>query len=199
MPRSCQRDAAEFLAKFAPAMAAWDVDTMVTLLWDQFGVAAIWYFAHRLPPEEEHQAEDLAQDLFLTLLGELQRFQLRGYPELCGWIWWHAHKVFSGWMRKHNAKMRDPARLARDADLDALLGHLAGPDANLRRDELWDQIVARLTTQEHAVLVLLLEGLSPQQIADRLKITVNAVYIHISRIRAKITCLLEQGGERSEP
>lgn len=208
MPRSKPRDPAVFLLEFAAALRAWDavgrapgpeLDAVVALLWEDFGAAILAYFRFRLPVEEKDADEDLAQELLLRLLDDLPDFALRSYPELCGWTWARAFSTFTRWRRHRHSQGRDPNRIDRAANLTLLMAGSTSPDADLLLDELWQELLARLTPKEHEVITLLSEGLTSEQIAERLGCSANAVYIHVSRIRAKIAQLIAERGERNEP
>lgn len=190
MPRRPLLDPEEFFAEFRKALAAWHavgcgdgplLTAVVTLLWHQFGVAMVGYFRHRLPPKKRHVDAALAEVLVITVLEQSAPDKWEHYEDLHGWIWAEASKAIGEWLRDH------PQGTRKVTPGDALL-----------RDEFWARLRAQLNAAELRVFKLVLEALTPEEIATRFECIVDDVADHLSRIRTKAEDILDEGVQGTE-
>jgi RNA polymerase sigma-70 factor (ECF subfamily) len=114
---------------------------------------------------DEHEAEDITQQVFAKLLGSLERFQPRSVP-------------FSAWILRvaHNAAI-DHIRARRPLPVEEV-HHPDATDDGTARDRFRDLRIAldTLPKEQREVIVLrFLVGLSPREIAERMGRSEDAV------------------------
>jgi RNA polymerase sigma-70 factor, ECF subfamily len=114
---------------------------------------------------DEHEAEDVTQQVFAKLLGSLGRFQARSVP-------------FSSWILRvaHNAAI-DHMRARRPVPVEEVRGPEPADDGSAR-EHLRELRVAlgSLPKEQREVIVLrFLFGLSPREIAERMGRSEDAV------------------------
>jgi RNA polymerase sigma-70 factor (ECF subfamily) len=143
-------------------------------------------------------AWDLAQEVFLKAWRALPKFEARS--SFYTWIYRITHNVTYDWMRK---KKISPGMEFDDtlATPDIAAGahtvphsHTA-PDAQLENRELGNEIKAALQelSPEHRSIILLkeIDGLSYQEIAESLDITMGTVMSRLFYARKKLQTLLQ--------
>ena len=136
---------------------------------------------------DEHEAEDVTQQIFAKLLTALQRYEPRSVP-------------FSAWI----------LRIAHNAAIDSMRGRRAVPCEEVRSPELEDGSVAReraadlqeaiskLPEEQREVIVMrFVLGLSPKEIAERIGRSEDAV--HGLQHRGRITLRRELTALQSAP
>ncbi|MEA2123868.1 MAG: hypothetical protein QOI80_650 [Solirubrobacteraceae bacterium] len=136
---------------------------------------------------DEHEAEDVTQQIFAKLLTALQRYEPRSVP-------------FSAWI----------LRIAHNAAIDSMRARRAVPCEEVRSPELEDASVARerardlqeaiatLPEEQREVIVMrFVMGLSPREIADRIGRSEDAV--HGLQHRGRITLRRELTALQSAP
>ena len=114
---------------------------------------------------DEHEAEDVTQQVFAKLLGSLARFQPRSVP-------------FSAWILRvaHNAAI-DHMRSRRPTPVEEVRGPEPSDDGTAR-ESFRDLRVALDTLpkeQREVILLRFLVGLSPREIAERMGRSEDAV------------------------
>ena len=114
---------------------------------------------------DEHEAEDVAQQVFAKLLGSLARYEPRAVP-------------FSAWILRvaHNAAI-DHVRARRPVPVEDVRGPEPADDG-AARDRFRDLRVAldRLPKEQREVIVLrFLVGLTPREVAERMGRSEDAV------------------------
>jgi RNA polymerase sigma-70 factor (ECF subfamily) len=133
---------------------------------------------------DEHDAEDVTQQIFMKLLTSLARYEPSGVP-------------FSAWI----------LRVAHNAAIDHLRGRRAIPCEHVRSPdepapesgrERWHDLRAALDALPHdqreVVTMRLIIGLSPGEIADRIGRTEDAVHALQHRGRRRLREELELRG-----
>src|SRR3954471_10370286 len=115
---------------------------------------------------DEHEAEDVTQQIFAKLLTALQRYEPRSVP-FSAWILRIAHNAAIDHMRARRAV---PCEEVRSPDLE---------DANLSRERANDlkAALAKLPQEQRDVIVMrFVLGLSPREIAERIGRSEDAVH-----------------------
>ena len=179
------------------ALQAGDADAFATLL-RQYGPRLLRLARSLIGNEED--ARDVLQDAMVAVHRSIDRFE--SSSALATWL--HRIVVNAALMRLRT-KRRHP-----EEDLDALLprfaedGHQAVPttpwsesaEARLEREETRAAVreaIAKLPETYRVVLLLRdIEELSPQEVAEMLGITTNAVKIRLHRARQALRTLLER-------
>ena len=136
---------------------------------------------------DEHEAEDVTQQIFAKLMTALQRYEPRSVP-------------FSAWI----------LRIAHNAAIDSMRARRAVPCEEVRSPELEDGSVAReraadlqeaiskLPEEQREVIVMrFVLGLSPREIAERIGRSEDAV--HGLQHRGRITLRRELTALQSAP
>ena len=132
------------------------------------------------PTMRPEDADDLCQDVFLTLPDTLSRYTERG--RLRSWLFGIAVRKSKAWRRRRWVRVL----LGQQHGIDAA-GVAQQPDRTEERVDAVrqvDAIMRRLPAAQREVLVLqVVEGLSSQEVADILGISVNAVATRLHRAR----------------
>lgn len=132
-------------------------------------------------------AEDLCQEVFLTLAGTASRYTHQG--RLRSWILGIAAKKAGGWRRRQWVRTRLLGTLGLSSE-----GSTAPMPEHGRRDVMEDAF-EQLPIELREVLVLQLgEGLSGVEIAEVLGISHGAARVRLHRARQKLAALLETMG-----
>ncbi len=141
------------------------------------------------PGRRREQAEDLCQETFLTLLETAGRYSEQGLAR--SWIMGIAVRKHRGALRR--AKFRALLRFRHGKGASGT----AAPPASLQDDTLDDRrqvtrTLAALSPSDRELLVLsVVEGLSPDQLASTLGITKNAASVRLHRARKRFAQRLE--------
>jgi RNA polymerase sigma-70 factor (ECF subfamily) len=136
---------------------------------------------------DEHEAEDVTQQIFAKLLTALQRYEPRSVP-FSAWILRIAHNAAIDHMRARRAV---PCEEVRSPELE---------DVNLSRERARDLHTAldKLPPEQRDVIVMrFVLGLSPREIADRIGRSEDAV--HGLQHRGRITLRRELTALQSAP
>ena len=131
---------------------------------------------------DEHEAEDVMQQVFLNLLTSLDTYQ-------------HGRGSFQGWL----------LRCARNAALDSVRRRRSWPAEDLHAGQTRSPdspgvaqvlagIVAELPLRQRQVVTLLHLGLTPTETGQVLGLRENAVYVLYHRARAHLCPALERLG-----
>jgi RNA polymerase sigma-70 factor (ECF subfamily) len=115
---------------------------------------------------DEHEAEDVTQQIFAKLLTALKRYEPRSVP-FSAWILRIAHNAAIDHMRARRAV---PCEEVRSPDLE---------DANLSRERANDlkAALAKLPPEQRDVIIMrFVLGLSPGEIAERIGRSEDAVH-----------------------
>jgi RNA polymerase sigma-70 factor (ECF subfamily) len=148
----------------------------------------------------EHDALDIAQDVFARLVPALARFQLdheRG--RFRTWLWQVAHAALTDWRRRQATRTRSEQAWA---DQQALQAE-DKPDEQwnaLYRQRVLEVALRRVRESAQAASWACFEGRvladrPAAEIAAELGISVNAVYVNASRLLARVR---EQCAELAE-
>ena len=142
---------------------------------------------------DRQRADDLVQD---TLERAIAKWSLwRPGTDLRAWMFTIMHNVFVNHARRsaREATPTDPALLA---ELELADGSVADSLVQLNGIE---RALARLPEEQRAVLLLVsLEGLSYDQIAETLGVPAGTVMSRLSRGRARLAVMLEGEGPRGD-
>jgi RNA polymerase sigma-70 factor (ECF subfamily) len=136
---------------------------------------------------DEHEAEDVTQQIFAKLLTALQRYEPRSVP-FSAWILRIAHNAAIDHMRSRRAV---PCEEVRSPELE---------DVDLSRERSRDLQTAldKLPPEQRDVIVMrFVLGLSPREIADRIGRSEDAV--HGLQHRGRITLRRELTALQSAP
>ncbi|HYZ79930.1 MAG TPA: RNA polymerase sigma factor [Solirubrobacteraceae bacterium] len=136
---------------------------------------------------DEHEAEDVTQQIFAKLLTALQRYEPRSVP-FSAWILRIAHNAAIDHMRARRAV---PCEEVRSPDLE---------DVDLSRERARDLQAAldKLPPEQRDVIVMrFVLGLSPREIAERIGRSEDAV--HGLQHRGRITLRRELTALQSAP
>jgi RNA polymerase sigma-70 factor (ECF subfamily) len=136
---------------------------------------------------DEHEAEDVTQQIFAKLLTALQRYEPRSVP-FSAWILRIAHNASIDSMRARRAV---PCEEVRSPELE---------DASVARDRATDlqEAIAKLPEEQREVIVMrFVLGLSPREIAERIGRSEDAV--HGLQHRGRITLRRELTALQSAP
>jgi RNA polymerase sigma-70 factor (ECF subfamily) len=136
---------------------------------------------------DEHEAEDVTQQIFAKLLTALQRYEPRSVP-FSAWILRIAHNAAIDHMRARRAV---PCEEVRSPELE---------DIDLSRERARDLQMAleKLPQEQRDVIVMrFVLGLSPREIADRIGRSEDAV--HGLQHRGRITLRRELTALQSAP
>jgi RNA polymerase sigma-70 factor, ECF subfamily len=136
---------------------------------------------------DEHEAEDVTQQIFAKLLTALQRYEPRSVP-FSAWILRIAHNAAIDHMRARRAV---PCEEVRSPELE---------DGDLSRERARDLQAAleKLPPEQRDVIVMrFVLGLSPREIADRIGRSEDAV--HGLQHRGRITLRRELVALQSAP
>ena len=146
-----------------------------------------------------HEADDLAQEVFVVLLREIPRFDRRREGSFRAWL----RQVTVNKVRTHRKQRRRRPAVGLDP-ADGFLDHLADPDGDLARE--WDAEHDRHVFQKLLAVVqpdfgastweafrrFALDGLPAARVAEELGLTENAVLRAKSRILKR---LREEAGD----
>jgi RNA polymerase sigma-70 factor (ECF subfamily) len=136
---------------------------------------------------DEHEAEDVTQQIFAKLLSALQRYEPRSVP-FSAWILRIAHNAAIDSMRARRAV---PCEEVRSPDLE---------DASVARERATDlqEAISKLPEEQREVIVMrFVLGLSPKEIADRIGRSEDAV--HGLQHRGRLTLRRELTALQSAP
>lgn len=158
---------------------------------DAFHDRLLRYFQRRGRTIEE--ARDLTQETFLKIYRSIG--SLRGDSAFGGWVWTIARNV----LLKRVARV--PAREESSEDLPAALEPVADepdPVAVIGRQEHWALVLramARLPARQRQCMVLrVVKGLTYDQVASVMSISINSVKAHLHQGRARLKKLLAEAG-----
>lgn len=133
-------------------------------------------YARRLS-RNGHEADDLVQDSVARALSRADRF--RAGSNLRAWLFTIMHNVHANQVRQRVARPESPAD-------DRLIGDISCPADQDNRIELRDMArgLATLPPEQRQVLLLVaLEGLRYEQVAETLGIPAGTVMSRLSRAR----------------
>ena len=136
---------------------------------------------------DEHEAEDVTQQIFAKLMTALQRYEPRSVP-FSAWILRIAHNAAIDHMRARRAV---PCEEVRSPDLE---------DGDVSRERARDlqSALAKLPPEQRDVIVMrFVLGLSPREIAERIGRSEDAV--HGLQHRGRITLRRELTAMQSAP
>jgi RNA polymerase sigma-70 factor (ECF subfamily) len=145
----------------------------------------------RAAEHDQDRARDLEQDIHLALWRSLDGFA--GDCALATWTYRVAHNVAAS----HALNGARAARLVGIEEVADLAGadnpeHAAGEAHALAR---LHGLIARLTPDDRAVILLYLEGLDARQIGDITGHTANAIGVKVHRIKALLARRFSPGDQ----
>jgi RNA polymerase sigma-70 factor (ECF subfamily) len=169
-------------AHYVQRLADGDVDALGPL-YERYGGAVRSMLARVEPKLGREGADDLCQEVFLTFVDTVGRYEERG--RLRSWLYGIAVRKVQAWRRRGWVRR--------------LLGKQHGSAVSgvaLMRDRTEEQIAARQRidlilkqlpdTQRAVVILRLVEGLSAEETAEVLGISVNAVGTRLHRARRSL-------------
>ena len=129
-------------------------------------------------------SRDLGQEVMINVLTALRQGQLREPEHLAAFVYGTARNVVNNYLRVGRQRPTEPL----PADLAAVTASPADDFDTRQRRELVRKALARLNRTDRGVLLLtLVDGLKPGQIADRLGLTSEAVRTRKSRALKRVT------------
>jgi RNA polymerase sigma-70 factor (ECF subfamily) len=150
-------------------------------------------------------AWDVAQEAFVRVHQHLQEF--KGESAFSTWVLRIASHLSIDVLRKERTSMREPIDDVRETDLedaaDGVLGSTMGanPQQGVLRRELLGKIgeaLAQIPVAHREILVLReVEGLSYEELAERLRIPKGTVMSRLFHARKKMQVLLREYAEGS--
>lgn len=148
-------------------------------LYRRHGDVVFRFICRLLAGEPTAQAEDLCQEVFLSVAGAAGRYEDQG--RFRSWLLGIAVRTTRAWQRRRwlAAKI---ARLHAATGLGAAAPVEGGPERALACREAIAVVIARLTPDQRAVFLMkTAEGLSGEEIALALGISENAVWQRLKR------------------
>jgi RNA polymerase sigma-70 factor (ECF subfamily) len=160
------------------------MSTSTERIWTELHEDLAGFIRRRVP--DEHVADDLVQETFVRIHENLD--QLEDADRMAGWVFTIARNVI------HEHYRRQPGHAA-PLDEDAVAATPPGPLDRWRRDGaewLRELIGALPETYREAVLLSELDGLTQQEVADRLGLSLSGAKSRIQRGRALLKESLER-------
>jgi len=146
--------------------------------------SAIRQFLRRLTAGDHHTADDLAQEVFLTLYKKLNTF--RSDSSLSTWLHKIAYNQFLKLKQKAYQKYEHS-----DHEVDYAL--LESAQSNQDKDILIEQLMKKISTNERICLTCFVNaGMSHPEISELTKIPLGTVKSHITRAKQKLSQLMQQ-------
>lgn len=145
---------------------------------------------------DPHLAEELAGDVLFEVWRSAERF--RGESRVSSWLFGIAHYRCLAALRERRAAKRSKVTSASVEYLHAVPDSTQGPERILSREELQqviDEIESLPETYRAVAELALVEGLSHEEIAQRLGIRPDNVRTRVSRARAQLRRRTERGQE----
>jgi RNA polymerase sigma factor (sigma-70 family) len=167
----------------------------------RYGMPALRaYLTRRMGPflRTLETSADLAQSVAGEVLAELGEFEDRGAAGFRKWLLVRAERKILKRFRFHRQEKRDAARTdpLSESAADALRGDAESPSENAVGHEEWERmqlLLEKLPVDYREVIVLSrLVGLSPEQVAQRMGRTKEAVWSLLSRALARLSLLAEE-------
>ena len=123
---------------------------------------------------DEHDAEDITSEVFSRLPRALMRYRAGAAP-------------FTAWLLRvaRNAAL-DHLRAQRSVPQAEVRGTVVEPDARERLDDLRAALATLPADQREVLLLRLLAGLSPGEVAERLNRSVDSVHALLHRARRRL-------------
>lgn len=135
--------------------------------------------------------EELLREILLAIWESLPR--LREPDLLLPFVLRIAHNLGAGHVR---SEMRMPALVPFDIGVHDIAERAAGDEAARARTQWLFEALATLPVKQRQVLMLQLEGLDYQEIADMLGITVDNVGVRLHRARERLEALSRKENNR---
>lgn len=143
----------------------------------------------------DHDADDVVQEVLAVVVKKMPQFERQ--PRTGAFRRW-LRSITVNCLRDFWRAQRIRPRATGASDFQQQLAQLEDPDSELSR--LWDQEHDRHVTQQLLEMIkplftagtwqafkrLVLDGLSPDEVATELNVTVNAVFIAKSRVLASL-------------
>ncbi len=180
-----------------------DQDASVELLEGFQG--KVYRLVRRMWSRDSQLAEDLTQEVFLRVFRALPKFA--GDCSLNTWIHRITVNVCISELRQRKALKRDRATISIDAPVHGDAGDglyiepssaSTGPDEVHERHELYAACRAAIDSLPEVWRVILtlrdIDGRSYDEIAKVLDLPIGTVRSRLHRARARVRCLIEQGG-----
>ena len=159
--------------------------------------AQVYNFCCRMT-NNTHDAEDIAQDVFIKIYGGIKKFKHRGEGSFRRWVYTVANNACTDALRKKKSRIRpDSLDAAIETEDGVLYNEPVSPESTpeetvlkKERQEILKQAIAELPAQFRQMIVLRdVRGLSYSDIAQITGNNPGTVKSKISRARA---CLREQ-------
>jgi RNA polymerase sigma-70 factor (ECF subfamily) len=144
-------------------------------------------YARRLRVPESERA-DIVQDMFVQVLRKISRFRRQEDGSFRGWLFLVLKNVWLDRVRRKKLPLEmdaDQNGLADSVDPATLIAAKEYREFVLRR--VYGLVLAEFSSPNQRVFQrLVVEGISPQQVADEMNLTVNSVYLVRSRMLRRI-------------
>ena len=140
----------------------------------------------RARTHDAHAAEELADDTLLAVIGAVRNGRLRDVDRLAGFVHGVGKNMLASYYRR---RASEPPTVALDEKIPA--PRPADPEARERRQTaLW--AAAQLSSDHRQILELTLDGLTPQEIAERLGLAPETVRMRKMRALQRATRLVQE-------
>jgi RNA polymerase sigma-70 factor, ECF subfamily len=151
-------------------------------IWQRLGAELGEFIRRRV--DDEHTADDLLQETFVRIQRGLNT--LKDADRVAGWVYQIARNVIAEHFRRQPGMLESLAEeVAAEADGQHDLACRAGSWLRTMVDELPE-------TYRDAVRMAELEGLSQQEVADRLGISLSAAKQRVQRGREQLRQMLDR-------
>ncbi|HUE71318.1 MAG TPA: RNA polymerase sigma factor SigZ [Pirellulaceae bacterium] len=151
-------------------------------IWQRLGADLAQFIRRRVG--DQHTADDLLQETFLRIQRGLD--SLKDADRVAGWVYQIARNVIAEHFRRQSSALQSLAEeVAAEADGERDLVCQAGSWLGTMVDELPE-------TYRDAVRMAELEGLSQQEAADRLGISLSAAKQRVQRGREQLRQMLDR-------
>ena len=173
-------------------MARGDIKDL-ELLYKRYRTAVLHFISAVLVGVSPADAEDVSQDVFLTLFKTASRYKERG--TLRGWLFGIAVKKTRAAQRKQwrrlkllKEKVPELAHLRRSTDTN--------PERTMLDREQISSLMGGITPRHREVLMMRMgEGLNGEEIALALGISRNSVFVRLHRAQQALAKAIENSGE----
>jgi RNA polymerase sigma-70 factor (ECF subfamily) len=137
---------------------------------------------------DRETARDLGQEVMMNVLTALRRGQLRDPDRLAAFVYGTARNVVNNYLRTGGQERSDPL-----PDLAAVTADPVDELEAGRRQSLVRRALARLSRDDRGILLLtLVDGLKPVEIAYKLGLTAEVVRARKSRALKKVVVRIDE-------
>jgi RNA polymerase sigma-70 factor (ECF subfamily) len=149
------------------------------LLFLRYGDAVTRVVRGTLERASSAEADDICQNVFLTVLDAAPRYRETG--QLRSWLFGIAIRKARSWQRRRWFRATLMRRRIEEETASGI-AEARDPETMVSRREMVERALAKMTTGQREVFLLRAsEGLSGEEIAQALGISLNAVFMRLHR------------------